>query len=121
MGAVDIHGQPGGYSFDLGEGDVLSGALYDTSGSIYGRGQGLRGGRHPSISLINFIKTRFPSLAPKRILEEGCSAGGSTSFWADAFPNAEIHAIDIGAGMLFILESTLIIWFSCLFSPLKST
>ena len=100
VGAVDIHGMPGGYSLDLGDGDITSGALYDTSGSIYGRGQGLRGGRHPSLALIDFIKKRFPSLKPKRILEQGCSAGGSTGFWAKAFPNSKIYAIDIGAGML---------------------
>ncbi|MAR79314.1 MAG: hypothetical protein CMM18_03685 [Rhodospirillaceae bacterium] len=100
VGAVDIHGMPGGYGLELNEKDIMSGALYDTSGSIYGKGQGLRGGNHPSLALIKFIKSRFPNLKPKRILEQGCSAGGSTFFWSKAFPESKIFAIDLGAGML---------------------
>ncbi|MDA0367271.1 MAG: class I SAM-dependent methyltransferase [Proteobacteria bacterium] len=100
VAAVDIHEQPGGYGFDAGDGDITAGAFYDAAGGIYGRGQGLAMTDSPATALINFVKARYPDLKPKRILEEGCSVGGSTAAWVDAFPDAEIHAIDVSAGMI---------------------
>jgi ubiquinone/menaquinone biosynthesis C-methylase UbiE len=49
---------------------------------------------------IGCVKQRFPDLKPRRILDMGCGAGMSTLPLADAFPGAEIHAVDIAAPML---------------------
>jgi SAM-dependent methyltransferase len=105
--AVDIHEQPGGYGFDMGDGDITAGAFYDAAGGLYGRGQGLKMGDSPAHALINFIKSRYPNLKPKRILDEGCSVGGSTVAWVDAFPDAEVHAIDVSAGMIRMAHAKL--------------
>lgn len=98
--AVDIHEQPGGYGFDAGDGDITAGAFYDAAGGIYGRGQGRVSKGSPAHALIAFVTSRYPDLKPRRILDMGCAVGGSTLTWADAFPEAEIHAIDVSAGML---------------------
>ena len=97
--AVNIHEQPGGYGYDLGEGDVSAGAFYDGAARIYGRGQGLTGS-HPALAVIAYLHQQYPELEPTAILDEGCSTGGSTPVYADVFPDADIHAIDVSAGML---------------------
>jgi SAM-dependent methyltransferase len=104
VSAVDIHCMPGGYQTERFEGDVTAGALYDRGVHIYGMGGlGARSDRMGQI-ISRFLATRFPALQaegrPLRILDLGCSVGHSTLPYAEAFPGAEIHAIDVGAPML---------------------
>jgi SAM-dependent methyltransferase len=98
--AMDIHLQPGGFARDAGPHDVLAGALYEAGGNLYAFGQGI--GRHDSKAahVQRFIAGRWPQFRPTRILDMGCSAGSSSVPYALEFPDAEIHAIDVGAGML---------------------
>ncbi len=98
--AVDIHLQTGGYALDLGDGDCSAGALYECGGNLYAFGQGL--GKHDSKAahVQRYIAGKFPHLEPKRILDMGCSAGSASVPYALAFPDAEVHAIDVGSGML---------------------
>jgi ubiquinone/menaquinone biosynthesis C-methylase UbiE len=95
-----IHGQPGGYMLERAPDDLAAGILYEAGGNIYALGQGI--GRRDSKGqrLIAFIREKFPDFEPKRILEMGCSAGGQTADYAHAFPEAEIHAIDLAPAML---------------------
>jgi len=96
----DNHATPGGYSADLLPGDVTAGALYDRGGFIYT--QGLFGPRMDGIGKAAALMVRQtqPDLRPKKILEIGCTAGGSTGGLAMMFPDAEVHAIDVGAALL---------------------
>jgi len=100
VGDVDIHGQPGGYGYDLGGDDITAGLLYEAAGGIYGRGQGISGDEKPAQAIINFVQKTFPDLKVKRMLDEGCSSGGSEPIYCAAYPNAELHAIDVSAGMI---------------------
>ncbi|MSO65730.1 MAG: class I SAM-dependent methyltransferase, partial [Alphaproteobacteria bacterium] len=50
--------------------------------------------------LINYLKQAQPGFKPKRILDMGCAIGASTLPWCDAFPDAEVHAIDVAAPCL---------------------
>lgn len=100
VGDVDIHGQPGGYGYDLGGDDITAGLLYESAGGIYGRGQGISGEEKPAQAIISFVKNRFPDLKVKRMLDEGCSSGGSEPIYCAAYPDADIHAIDVSAGMI---------------------
>jgi ubiquinone/menaquinone biosynthesis C-methylase UbiE len=98
--AVDIHCMPGNYTTDLTEGDVFAGALYDRGVAIY-----MMGGMGPynaatGESLIAYLKKEHPKFRPTRILDMGCAVGHSTLPYADAFPRAELHAIDVGAATL---------------------
>lgn len=96
----DHHCMPGGYSGDLVDGDITAGALYDKGSFIYT--QGLFGPRMDGIGKATglMLKHTFPDLNPAKILEIGCTAGGSTTGLASAFPDAEIHAIDVGPSVL---------------------
>jgi SAM-dependent methyltransferase len=98
--AVDIHLQTGGYAMDLGGGDCSAGALYEAGGNLYAFGQGIGRTDSKAAHVQRFIAARFPGLKPRRILDMGCSAGSSSVPYALAFPDAEVHAIDVGSGML---------------------
>jgi ubiquinone/menaquinone biosynthesis C-methylase UbiE len=46
------------------------------------------------------MRSTWPDFVPKRILDLGCTIGSSTVPWAQAFPDAEVHAIDVAAPVL---------------------
>lgn len=98
--AVDIHGQPGGYGLDFSDDDVSAGAFYEQGTLLYGRGQGGSPTDNPAQNIANFVKATYPGLKPKKILDEGTSIGGCLPTMAKEFPGAELHAIDVSAGMV---------------------
>lgn len=102
IAAQDIHRMPGNYLGDFEGASVRQGAMYDCGGYIYNIG-GRNGGHLNDArghTLVSHIFTRDPYIAPKRILEMGCSAGNSSVAMASYFPQAEFHAIDVGASMV---------------------
>lgn len=98
--AVDIHIQPGAYHTEFTEDDVAAGALYEGGLPIYIAGA--LGPHSDGIgrSLVDFTLERFPEFRPARILDMGCAVGNSTLPWHAAYPEAEIHAIDVAAPCL---------------------
>lgn len=97
---TDIHLQPGGYALDRGPGDVLAGALYETGGNVFSFGQGAGVSDSKTGVALRLLDEHFPDLKPLRILDLGCSAGAASVAYAAADPDAEVHAVDIGAAML---------------------
>ncbi|MGI9233436.1 MAG: class I SAM-dependent methyltransferase [Woeseiaceae bacterium] len=95
-----IHGQPGGYMLERSDHDLAAGVLYEAGGNIYALGQGIGQRDSKGERLIAHIREHFPDFEPRRILEMGCSAGGQSTDYPGAFPDAEIHAIDLSPGML---------------------
>lgn len=100
ISSVNIHLQPVNYAADYGAHDVLAGAFYEGGGNLYSMGGGIGTMESKAEVIQRFIKERFPDFTPTKILDFACSAGSSSTPWALAFPNAEVHAIDVGAGML---------------------
>lgn len=99
-GTVDIHCMPGGYHGECVPGDLANGAVYDRAVYLYAMGR--LGPLNSDIgdSAAAFVRQRFPALAPRRILDLGCTVGHSTLPWVEAFPSAEVHAIDVAAPVL---------------------
>ena len=100
VSAVDIHCMPGGYHTELVPGDVLAPANYDsgifaTTGGMLGRGND-GGGQ----ALAQWLKKEHPQFEPRRILDLGCTVGHNAVPLAQAFPDAEVIAIDVAAPML---------------------
>lgn len=97
---VDIHCMPGGYTHERGADDLAVGAVYDRGVFVYAKG--MMGPLNDDIgrSTCNYLLKRFPDLKPKRILDVGCTVGHSTLPYVDAFPDAEVYAIDVGAPCL---------------------
>ncbi len=98
--ATDIHVMPGSYHSDLCADDLTAGAIYDKGLYIYAM-SGL-GDRNQDIGrgCIAYLKQNHPDLRPRRILDMGCTVGHSTVPFAEAYPGAEVHGIDLGAASL---------------------
>lgn len=97
--AVDIHCQPGGFTSDHCEGDISAGAIYDRAIHIYNSGSaGMTdmAGR----MIADYLEAIFPDTKPSRILDMGCTIGHSTAAYAKRWPEAELHAIDVGPALL---------------------
>lgn len=95
--AVDIHCMPGGYHTEFTADDVANGAVYDRAVYIYAMGR--MGPLNSDIgdTTIAYLKEHYPDLKPKRILDMGCSVGHSTIPYCEAYPDAEVYGIDVGA------------------------
>ncbi len=98
--AVDIHCQPGGYHTELGPDDVAAGATYDRGVYIYAMGRLGALNDEMGQSVVLHLKDQHAEFRPRRILDLGCTVGHSTLPYVDAFPDAEIFAIDVGAPVL---------------------
>lgn len=96
----DQHLMPGGYATELFAGDVSGPANYDAG--IFATTLGASGpwsdlaGR----ALVNWLRSAQPDFRPRRILDLGCGMGHNTLPLREAFPDAEIIAIDVAAPML---------------------
>jgi SAM-dependent methyltransferase len=98
--AVDIHCMPGGYHTEFTENDLANGAVYDRAVYIYAMGR--MGPLNSDIgdTTIAYLKQHFPDFKPRRILDMGCTVGHSTTPYVDAYPEAEVYAIDVAAPVL---------------------
>ncbi|MDW8480256.1 MAG: class I SAM-dependent methyltransferase [Xanthomonadales bacterium] len=98
--AVDIHCMPGGYHGELVPEDVSAGANYDcglfaTTAGMLGRYSD-GGGR----ALAAWLRAEHPDFRPRRILDLGCTVGHNVVPLAQAFPDAEVVAVDTAAPVL---------------------
>jgi SAM-dependent methyltransferase len=98
--AVDIHCMPGGYHSEGSRDDVAAGAIYDRAVHIYAMGR--MGPLNDDLgqSLAWYLRETYPDFQPRAILDLGCSVGHSTLPYVDAYPEAEVYAIDVAAPML---------------------
>ncbi|QGN54425.1 class I SAM-dependent methyltransferase [Novosphingobium sp. Gsoil 351] len=98
--AVDIHCQPGGYDGEERPGDVSAGANYDvgifatTGGQLGGLNDG--GGQ----AVAAWVRKERPDWQPRRILDVGATVGHNAVPIAQAFPDAEVIAIDTAGASL---------------------
>ena len=98
--AVDIHCMPGNYHAEVVERDIAAGANYDagifvtTAGALGRYSDG--GGQ----ALVDWLQKNKPGWSPQRILDIGCTIGHNALPLAQAFPQAEVVAIDTAATVL---------------------
>jgi len=98
---IDIHVMPGGYRSEYTPDDISAGALYDRGVYVYAQGQmGDLNDDYGQSVVHNFLKKDHPEFRPKRILELGCGIGNSLIPYADAYPDAEVHGVDVGPSLL---------------------
>jgi ubiquinone/menaquinone biosynthesis C-methylase UbiE len=97
VSAIDVHLMPGAYAGAIG-GEVLGpGAVYDRGLAIFS--MGLMGSNLDDIglSMAAYIRNRYPDFAPQAILDVGCTIGHNTLPWKQAYPDADVHAVDVAA------------------------
>jgi ubiquinone/menaquinone biosynthesis C-methylase UbiE len=100
ISAVDHHCMPGSYHKELFPGDVSGAANYDhaifaTTGGALGRYSD--GGGH---AVVQWVRKHLPDFKPTRILDIGATLGQNMIPIAQAFPDAEVVALDVGGPML---------------------
>jgi SAM-dependent methyltransferase len=100
VSAVDHHCMPGSYHGTAFAGDIANGANYDhagfvTTGGLLGKYSD--GGGH---AVVGWVRRNLPDFRPKRILEIGGTVGHSSLPLAQAFPEAEMTVVDLGAPVL---------------------
>jgi len=99
VSAVDTHCMPGSYHTAITDKDVSAGANYDcglfitTAGSLGAYSDA--GGQ----AVAEWVK-REPKCKPKRILDIGCTIGHNVVPLAQAFPDAEVIAVDCSEPVL---------------------
>jgi ubiquinone/menaquinone biosynthesis C-methylase UbiE len=98
--AYDIHLQPGGYHTEQADDDISAGAVYDLGVPLYGIGMMGRENNSTGDTLVHGYRTLYPDAQPQRILDLGCTIGNSTVPWARAYPDAEVHGVDVAAPCL---------------------
>lgn len=100
VSAVDHHCMTGSYHTEYGPGDVVNGANYDHAGFVTTSGllgkYSDGGGR----AVVKWVKRNLPDFQPRRILEIGGTVGHSSLPLAQAFPQAEMTIVDLGAPVL---------------------
>ena len=98
--AVDHHCMPGSYHAERVACDLSAAANYDsgmfvTTGGLLGRFTD-GGGR----GMVDYLGRHHPDFRPRRILDLGCGLGHNVLPIAEAFPEAQVTAVDVAAPML---------------------
>jgi ubiquinone/menaquinone biosynthesis C-methylase UbiE len=98
VSAIDVHLMPGSYT--RGGDGLEAGAVYDRGLAVFS--MGLMGANLDDIglSMAKYIGLRYPDFVPQRILDTGCTIGHNTLPWKQAYPAAEVIAIDAAPGPL---------------------
>jgi ubiquinone/menaquinone biosynthesis C-methylase UbiE len=100
VAAADNHCMPGSYYSELFPDDVSGPANYET-----GHYATVAGGTGPKSDIVGrgmvaWLKAHHPDLTPARIVDFGAGAGINTLPIAEAYPEADVWAVDVAAPML---------------------
>jgi SAM-dependent methyltransferase len=100
VAAVDHHCMPGSYHTELVAGDVTGAANYDIG--LFATTGGMLGAYNDGggVAVAKWVKEHLKGFKPKRILDLGCGLGHNVLPIAQAFADAEVVAVDVGAPML---------------------
>ena len=102
---IEIHRMPGGYVSETDPEDLTAGRLYSGTIEIYRNAKAMGDGSQAGSDAIGqftakTVKSYFPELAPRRILDLGCGTGEQTIAFKRAFPDAEVHGLDAAGPLL---------------------
>jgi SAM-dependent methyltransferase len=98
--AVDTHLMQGGYTAERVADDVGNAANYDAGMYATIGGSGGPWNDAAGRALVEWLRREHPGFSPRRIVDLGCGLGHNTLPLRDAFPAAEIIAVDVAAPML---------------------
>ncbi len=100
VAAVDHHCMPGSYHTEYAPDDVTNGANYDHAGFVTTGGLLGKYSDGGGQAVVQWVRRHLPDFAPRKILELGGTVGHSSLPLAQAFPEAELTIVDLGAPML---------------------
>ena len=96
---MDVHLMPGNYQGQA-DADVEAGVVYDNGLDVFSFGVMGKGLDDIGHSMANYTRLQWPDLKPNLIVDVGCTIGHNTLPWKEAFPEAEVHGLDIAASCL---------------------
>ncbi len=96
--AINVHLMPGSYT--RGADSLEAGAVYDQGLAVFS--MGLMGANLDDIglSMAKYVTVKYPDFQPRDILDTGCTIGHNTLPWKQAYPDANVEAVDAAAGGL---------------------
>lgn len=97
---IDVHLAPGSYHSEYAEDDLAVGSIYDNGLNVFAFNQMGANLNDIGMSMSNFVRLKYPDFQPKKILDCGCTVGHNSVPWAQTYPDAEVHAIDVSAPIL---------------------
>lgn len=102
IASTEIHRQPGGYYHSEHAQDLHAALIYFGTLELYRAAKGLTAHApvgEPGIGryIASVVRRRYPDLQPRRILDLGCGPGTDTIAYKEAFPDAEVHGLDLSA------------------------
>lgn len=100
VSAVDHHCMPGSYHTEAFPGDVTNGANYDHAGFVTTSGLLGKYSDGGGQAVVQWVRRNFPDFRPRRILEIGGTVGHSSLPIAQAYPEADMTVVDLGAPVL---------------------
>jgi SAM-dependent methyltransferase len=100
VAGTDYHAMPGSYQAETHPGDLRIGAVFDRGAYLYTHGFIGPLAGNLGQGAVDEFRTRWPDLEPRRMVDLGCAIGTATLAWVSAFPQAEVHAIDVAAPCL---------------------
>ena len=100
VAAVDHHCMPGSYHTEYFPGDVTNGANYDHAGFVTTAGLLGRYNDGAGKAVVGWVQKNLPDFRPRDILEIGCTVGHSALPIAQAWPDARMVGVDVGAPVL---------------------
>jgi ubiquinone/menaquinone biosynthesis C-methylase UbiE len=98
--AVDIHCMPGSYHTEVVDRDIAPGANYDAGIFVTTAGMLGRYADGGGQAIVDWLGRHRPGWRPRRILDIGCTIGHNIVPLAQAFPDAQVLAIDTAAPVL---------------------
>ena len=96
---MDVHLMPGNYQGQESQ-SVEAGVVYDNGLDVFSFGVMGKGLDDIGHSMANYTRLQWPDLNPRLIIDVGCTIGHNTLPWKEAFPEAEVHGLDIAASCL---------------------
>ncbi len=99
--AQDIHLAPGCFHSEYTADDLTQGAILNYGGSVGVGGMAHRRAAGTVAQSVGaWLLLRFPDFKPKRILDLGTQSGKNLISYRDAYPDAELYGVDVGAPVL---------------------
>lgn len=99
--ALDTHLIPGGFYRDTDlPNDALQGARSVLGSGVFGSGIKNYNIGGPGQTIANYLRIIHPEFQPKAILDLGCTGGRNTIPYVEAYPEAEVYGVDVGASLL---------------------
>lgn len=101
VSAIDVHLMPGSYTGSASSSPMKQGAVYDRGLAVFSMGLMGQNLDDIGLSMAAYIKARYPDFKPARILDLGCTIGHNSLPWVQAYPDAQMDAIDVAAPGLY--------------------